>query len=706
MVAALRDDDNLRYEDAEVEVEVTRSTVPPSLQSTLLRRVGPLSHEVRDVLRVAAVLGSPFVLDDLAVVLAKPASQLLGALDEPMRARLIVMAGDQLEFRHDLLRDAVYQDLPAAARAALHVQAARRLAAAGRGVAQVATHFQLGAAPGDAEAVHWLLRAAREAVSRSPQVGVELMDKALHIGGELSALRDTLEAELGVALMWSGRIADGETRLRDLLNRPHDYEVDAPARLALGQTLLMQGHADTAAELLEDTRGSPGGVQRPQVLAEAALARLVRGELDVAARDAEHAREAGRQLGDDPAVCLALCVESVVVGLRGYTRQALQLAERALQIATRSPARETGRRPVQFFLGMLLLDLDRPHEGRRMLATARRVSENLGMMWDLPLYHLLNGIGHYHHGDLDDAAAEAQTSVALNDEAGTHLNAVWAQAVLALVHLQRGNLPAARHAIDAGEQMVAEIGTQIRGTDWLIWARGLYEECTGNTDTALAILWALWHGHAALGVTSERRNLGPDLIRLCLHAGDIDGARHVADAVAHAAQLHDTASAHAVALRCRGLAHDNPDLLLESVDLYRGTPRRMEHAWTCEEAGVALARAGRHDHARTLLDQALTIYQTRDAHRLARRAIAALRAAGRRPGATGPRRRPATGWDALTRTELEVSKLAAEGLTNPEIGNRLFISRRTVETHLSHVFGKLGVSSRIELAAEAARRSA
>jgi DNA-binding CsgD family transcriptional regulator len=72
--------------------------------------------------------------------------------------------------------------------------------------------------------------------------------------------------------------------------------------------------------------------------------------------------------------------------------------------------------------------------------------------------------------------------------------------------------------------------------------------------------------------------------------------------------------------------------------------------------------------------------------------------------ARGERRRPSAGWASLTPTEVEVVKLTAKGLTNPEIGTRLFIGRATVKTHLAHIFTKLGVTSRTELAAEATRR--
>jgi DNA-binding CsgD family transcriptional regulator len=76
-----------------------------------------------------------------------------------------------------------------------------------------------------------------------------------------------------------------------------------------------------------------------------------------------------------------------------------------------------------------------------------------------------------------------------------------------------------------------------------------------------------------------------------------------------------------------------------------------------------------------------------------------------RRGVRGARRRPASGWASLTATELQVARLAAEGLTNPQIAQRLFISRYTVETHLKHVFAKLSLTSRVQLAAEVARRA-
>jgi DNA-binding NarL/FixJ family response regulator len=116
------------------------------------------------------------------------------------------------------------------------------------------------------------------------------------------------------------------------------------------------------------------------------------------------------------------------------------------------------------------------------------------------------------------------------------------------------------------------------------------------------------------------------------------------------------------------------------------------------DAAVALARAGRSAEASVLADEALTSYAALDAAAELDRGRARLRDAGLRPGARGARRRPATGWASLTPAETRVARLVAEGLTNPDIADRLFVSRRTVESHVSSALRKLSLSSRVELA--------
>jgi len=145
--------------------------------------------------------------------------------------------------------------------------------------------------------------------------------------------------------------------------------------------------------------------------------------------------------------------------------------------------------------------------------------------------------------------------------------------------------------------------------------------------------------------------------------------------------------------------------LRAAVDAFAGA-RPLELALTAEEAGAALARRGLPGQARQLLDRATEIYEQLGAARDLARAEAVLRGAGIRRGRRGSRGRPQFGWDSLTPTERTVASLVAEGLSNPQIGDRLYISHRTVQTHLAHVFAKLGLTSRAQLAAEATRQEA
>jgi DNA-binding CsgD family transcriptional regulator len=124
------------------------------------------------------------------------------------------------------------------------------------------------------------------------------------------------------------------------------------------------------------------------------------------------------------------------------------------------------------------------------------------------------------------------------------------------------------------------------------------------------------------------------------------------------------------------------------------------------EAGIAMADEAGETYLLPLglLDRAAGIYEGLEAARDVARTEATMRQLGIRRGVRGPRGRPQTGWPSLTVTERTVADLVADGLSNPQIGERLYISRRTVQTHVAHIFMKLGVSSRAQLAAEVIRQ--
>ncbi len=151
------------------------------------------------------------------------------------------------------------------------------------------------------------------------------------------------------------------------------------------------------------------------------------------------------------------------------------------------------------------------------------------------------------------------------------------------------------------------------------------------------------------------------------------------------------------------LTDDDPGVLLAAAQTYAGGQRPLALAQAAEDAGAVLARHGDAGQAHPLLEQAADIYERLDAARDLARAEAVLREAGIRRGRRGARKRPRAGWQSLTPTERAVVDLVADGLSNPQIGERLYISRLTVQTHIAHVFAKLDLSARAQLAAEVTR---
>jgi DNA-binding CsgD family transcriptional regulator len=176
----------------------------------------------------------------------------------------------------------------------------------------------------------------------------------------------------------------------------------------------------------------------------------------------------------------------------------------------------------------------------------------------------------------------------------------------------------------------------------------------------------------------------------------------VSDAAEAIADRGPVPMTRGVALYCRGLRDDDVDALAGSIEAFRRSGRALEPALASEATALALSRGDRLSEAKPLFRDAVEIYEGLGARRDAARVSASMRSFGIRRGSRAPRKRPSAGWGSLTPTEVEVVRLATRGLTNPQIAARLFVSRATVRTHLSHVFGKLGLESRVELAAEAA----
>jgi DNA-binding CsgD family transcriptional regulator len=684
--------------------EVTETVLPPTLRLTILRRVSFLPETALQALRSASILGSGFSITDLATITGRPAVDLSVVLGEAIRAHVLEDDGQRLRFRHELIHDAIYQDLAGSVRRALHREAGQRLARAGAPALQVAEHLGRGALTGDPEAVTWLTRAARQAAPRSPEVAADLLSRAARLMAAGDPGRDRLLAERASSLMWAGRSADAEAACRLLLGRDLDPSLEGAVRACLGHALLTGGQAPEGLCELERACQSPllTGAERAEAQAWASFARMLAADLDGAAAAAGEAWAAAVSARDDVATSIAMATLAMNSLRRGHLREALQIADEAVLLADRSPGRLGHRFPVHIPRGYVLVEFDRLDEARSTIESGMRISEELGIGWGLVVYYVVRALERFIAGHWDDAVAEIETGTGVVSVTGDSYNPVLGRSVLSLIRLHRNDLPGARDAVGAAPGELSALGGYRVG--WSAWARALLLEADGEHTDALTTLSDLWDRCARSGLALEYPVIGPDLVRLALAAGDPARAREAAAAVTSVASRNEVPWITGAALRCQGLAANDAGMLDAAVSACTRGSRPLELALTCEDAGAAFARRGNVARAGQLLDQAITIYERLDAARDLARAEAALRHMGIRRSRHVTHTRAQSGWQSLTPSEQAVVGLVAEGLSNPQIGQRLYVSRRTVQTHLTHVFAKLHITSRAQLAAEAARR--
>ena len=682
---------------------------------TVLRRLATLSETTNDALRLASVLGSTFSPADLAVVSGRPVVELTPALHQAVVSLILEERGDHLAFRHVLVRDAIYEHIPSAVRRQLHREVGRALADAGSDALAVAHHLGLGADAEDPEAAEWLRRAARDAAPRSPAVAVELLQRARDLIGPTSPVRDALLAEMAVALAWSGRLADAEALSIEVLQRRPDPGVAGALRCGLVYALTWQGrHAEALRHTVVGPDETISDWDSALLRAEAAVASLFAFDLKSAAMQAAEAAEAAERLGHELALCHALTAQTLIANFAGRVHESVELGRRAVDIADRSTTGEAHLAHPRFFPGLPLLALDRLDEAEEMLRSGLRIAESLGLAWSLPLYHAFLGAKGFIAGDWDGAIAECEAALAIAGEVGLHVGIIAAtSAWLAGIQVHRDDLEAAERTLATAMGRLAETGPQL-GMGPLNWARALVLEARNKPDEALALLQSAWDLFMAGGpVTDPRSGKRPmtdpwsamALVRMSVASGDYERAASFLPAIDSQSAATGTPFMQGQALRCRGLVEQDPDTLLQAVGLYRNCPRPFELAVGCEDAAVLLASADRLEEAVPLWDEAVDLYGRLGADRDVARVGAHLRQHGIKRGTRRRHVRATSGWESLTETEHKVIALVAQRLSNPEVAERLFISRHTVESHLKHIYRKLGLSSRLELAAVADRHS-
>ncbi|MBW3665317.1 MAG: LuxR C-terminal-related transcriptional regulator [Actinobacteria bacterium] len=691
LVAGLLEEQALRQTDGTIELE--EPVLPASLTSTILRRLRSLDPRSRALLRDAAVLGTSFRIDDLARSRGDDPVAVADGLAPAFSAGFLVDDGDRAAFRHALVRDAVYEDISSAVRATLHVRAGRWLAERGAPASDVAYHLAIGATSGDDEAVSWLRRAAEEAAPVDPRLAVERLQRALELTPADRPAVHELRVALARCLLWSGRLAEAGETAEHVLARPAmSPPEEAEARFVLARVLAYRGRIPASIEQVQLAlrEGLASGARRAQLLADLALRRGLDGDLPGADDAARRALVAGQELADSLTVRTARCALAWNAALRGEAAAALAYAERAV----RSPGHTDAVEPVQ---ARLYLGFARLHAGD--LAGARVVLEDvheqgaqLGAVWAAGLAHSLLAIVGWLAGDWDGAASAARDAVAAAEAGAARTWLPLAAAGGALVAASRGEREVAARLLAAGEEVVAVAGGIHVGAGLLGLARARLTS-DGSVEGRRSALQA----DVAYGAYTH----------VPFHLLDAPIEQLAAIAGPRGVEvLEDLASEAAGAALARSRAGDDTDALVAAATTLGSAGLVFHQARVGEDAAVALARAGRSAEASALADETLSSYAALAADAELDRCRARFRDAGLRPGVRGARRRPATGWASLTPAEIRVARLVAEGLTNPDIADRLYVSRRTVESHVSSVLRKLSLSSRVELAVLVADRGA
>ena len=685
--------------------EARSVSLPPNLRLTLLRRLSLLPDDAVNLLRVASILGSTFSLTELALLSGRSAAQLVPALAAAIDAVLLTEVGDRLAFRHELVREAIYHDLPAAVRKGLHRQAGVVLGDAGTPIERVAGHVALGAERGDADAIGWLRQAARAVAGRAPATTVRLLERALELVDADDPVHDSIAAELVAPLLSSGRQRDAEAVARAALARGLAPEVEVMVRTDLAGVLSMGARYPEGIEQLELASVAAADDDRHQVLGAAGSVLMVlAGRLEGARAGAERAVEAGERLGNDHALCVGLQALAMVALAEGYVHRAVGIAQRAVAVADRGSGAWVSQVVPRLWLGTALADADRLSEAEGALEAGRRRAEQAGDVARLPLFHWAIAEARLAGGQWDDALAEAEAGLGLLEENAAHVGDVFAHAIRAHVALHRGDLTSAQSAVGEARCSLVAGGVEV-GFEWMTWIDALLLEEQGDPARALALLERAWDLIAPVRyLQAASRAMGPDLVRLALAAGDQPRAVAVTEELERSARRSPTPSIQGLALRCRGLLAGDPGALLAAVAAHRAGPRPYPLAAACEDAAIALGRAGRLDRAVPLLQEAVTVYEGLEASWDVARVRSAQQGFGIRPSRRS-RRRASFGWESLTPTEATVAALAAEGLTNRQIAERLYVSRRTVATHVEHLLQKLGLANRVEVAAEVIRRT-
>ncbi|MGW7362833.1 ATP-binding protein [Streptomyces sp. NPDC054841] len=696
LLEALRDEARLIVDGPNVDAVGT--TVPEAATDAVRAHLGYLPPQALETLRGAALLGTSFQLDELAVLLGRPPMAVASVLEETITAGLVAPQGDRLTFRHPVVREALTREISSDLQTVVRQQAAQILAARGARAERIAEHLLLADGALDDWVLEWLERAAPELIASSPAAAAELLERA----GRDRSRHDVpprLRALLVEALLRTGRLHEAADAARGLLSSATDPLIAGEAAWLLCLALRRLGHQAEALAVVEQAVSNAGTLTTSwaaRLQAEAALIHLSGNDLDRSDRAARRAIILAQPDEDPYPSARARYAQAQTERRRNRAAAALQATECLYMLGT-SPDHLELR-------CLLLLERARALEALDLLDDAQdswAQADGLTMRMGGRVRHkavLADVRRRIRSGEW--SGVQARATPVIQDSTASPASRRHAHALVAFVAAHKDDRQSiCDHLALAEAETDGAAGTS--ADHHLHAARAMEAEGSGAPDKALAIL-----SEALSSQPSEEPDEAhvwlPELVRLALSLHEPVRARQAAEYCETAARKGDTEVWRQVATHGRAMLDGDPSLLLLAADRYRKAQLPLYQGRALEDAAVLLARQGATAQARRVSAQAILVYSGLEAAWDIRRTASSLHDYGIRPEQDDTDRNP-QGWDSLTPVELRISGLVAEGLSNAEIAVVLHLSRRTVQSKVSSILGKLSARSRAEIAREVAR---
>jgi DNA-binding CsgD family transcriptional regulator len=675
----------------ETGAERAAALSPDAVRRSVLLRMRRLPPQVSALARAVAILGEDVELRHAAQLAGSDPAAASGAADQ-LAALHVLAPGRPLNMMHPLIGQTIRSDLPAAERAALHRGAARVLIDDGASADRVAPHLLLSEPLGEAWVQRTLRQAAYLALRRGAmETAARWLRRALAEG--VAAHRPALLRQLGEAEWVAARDpAAAIEHLREAFALAEGDERRGHVALSLGNALAMTGDAPGAVELLARARHQCAGADPDTLLALEAVEALWLLETPLGAGRSWKALERHTALRGDTVGERRMLSQLALLRWRsGTAAEAAEFARRALA-GTWAPGSSVEDLTEYLQACWLLATADEPQAVAEALRSIERLAfasspitaGALAVNW---------GARAGLTGDLGEC--ESQFRAALDSGALPILLKPAAYSGLAATLAERGDVDGAERAL-----LQSHVGEHLPVAIMLTPAfssRALVRQAQGRLEEALADFFEHGRRDAACGCANPAYPWRLGAAQCLVALGDPDQARALSDEHMVHARRWGTHSALGIALRGQALLEQGPkriELLQDAIAQLARSPARLDHAHALVDLGVALRVAGRRAAATETLRDGLDRARRCGAVMLVQHAHAELITVGARP-----RRLQFSGAESLTATERRTASLAAQGMGNTEIAQALFVTRSTVEKHLSRAFTKLGVHSREQLGA-------